>query len=43
MFAAYGISMTTNKTKQLFLFYLIFLSVALLGWQWFKLAGRGIM
>ncbi len=41
MYAAYGITQVTNKTKKYFTFYLIFLFVALVGWSWFKLAGRG--
>ena len=41
MYAAYGISQVTNKTKKYFTFYMVFLFVALLGWSWFKLAGRG--
>ena len=43
IFAAYGISLSTNKTKKYFNFYLVFLFIAILGWSWFKLAGRDIV
>jgi 4-amino-4-deoxy-L-arabinose transferase-like glycosyltransferase len=42
IFAAYGVSMATNKSKQYYMIYLLFLFAALMGWQWFKLAGRGM-
>lgn len=42
MFAAYGISQVTNKTKQYFNWYLILLFAIILAWNWFKLAGRGM-
>ena len=43
MFAAYGISQVTNKHKRWFNVWLIFIFVAIVGWSWFKLAGRGIV
>ena len=43
IFAAYGISLSTNKTKKYFNFYMVFLFIAILGWSWFKLAGRDIV
>ena len=42
VFAAYGISRSENKTKKYFTWWLAFLFVALSGWAWFKLAGRGM-
>lgn len=43
MFAAYGISQVTNKTKTYFSWYLVGLFVIILAWNWFKLAGRGMV
>lgn len=40
--AAYGISQVTNKSKKYYIFYLVFLFIAIIGWSWFKLAGRGL-
>lgn len=40
--AAYGIANVTNKTKKWFNWYLIALFVIIIGWNWFKLAGRGL-
>jgi len=42
IFAAYGISQATNKTKKYFMWYIAFLFIAIIGWSWFKLAGRGL-
>lgn len=42
MFAAYGISQMTNERKNWYTYWLAFLFVADLGWQWFKLRGRGM-
>ena len=42
MFAAYGITQVTNKTKTYFSWYLVGLFVIILAWNWFKLAGRGL-
>lgn len=42
IFAAFGISLITNKAKKYYNFYLIFLFIAIIGWTWFKLAGRGM-
>ena len=41
--AAYGVSLVTNKTKKYFSWYTIFLFVVIVGWSWFKLAGRGMV
>ncbi len=43
MFAAYGISQVTNKTKKYFNWYLIGLFFVILAWNFIKLAGRGIV
>lgn len=40
--AAFGISKLTNKDKKYFKWYIAFLFIALLGWNYFKLAGRGL-
>ncbi len=40
--AAFGLSKVTNSEKKYFKWYLIFLFVALIAWNWFKLAGRGL-
>ena len=40
--AAYGISRATNQTKKYFTWYMVFLFVAIAGWSWFNLAGRGM-
>ncbi|MBN2766677.1 MAG: hypothetical protein JXR27_09920 [Paludibacteraceae bacterium] len=42
VFAAYGISRADNKTKRHYTIWLAFIFVALIGWSWFKLAGRGL-
>lgn len=42
MFAAYGISNVTNKTKKYYLGYLVFIFIIIIAWNWFKLAGRGM-
>lgn len=41
--AAFGVSLSTNKTKKYYLFYLVFIFIAVVGWSWFKLAGRGFL
>ena len=42
MFAAFGISKITNKSKTYFIWYMVFIFAAIVGWSWFKLAGRGL-
>ena len=42
IFAAYGISLMTNKTKQYFNWYLVALFIIIFAWNWIKLAGRGL-
>jgi 4-amino-4-deoxy-L-arabinose transferase-like glycosyltransferase len=41
VFAAYGISQATNKTKTYFTLYMVAYFAIILGWQYFKIAGRG--
>lgn len=45
MFAAYGMSIVTTKKKyrQWFLCWCIIMFIACLGWNWFKLKGRGMI
>jgi hypothetical protein len=43
MFAAYGVSQSTNKVKTFYDIYLILLFVALVAWNWSKLAGRDML
>ena len=40
--AAFGISQVTNKQKKYFTWYMALMFVAIVGWSWFKLAGRGL-
>jgi 4-amino-4-deoxy-L-arabinose transferase-like glycosyltransferase len=42
-FAAYGVSLITNKTKKYYNIYIVLLFVAIIGWSWFKLGGRGLI
>ena len=42
MFAAYGVSLMTNRHKSWFQYWLLFIFVANIGWAWFKLRGRGM-
>ena len=41
MFAAYGIATIENKNKRLIPWFMIFLFIVNIVWNWFKLAGRG--
>ncbi len=43
IFAAYGMSQMTNKYKRYYTYWLIFIFMAVIGWSWFKLAGRGLV
>lgn len=44
MFAAYGLSVavTQKKFKRWFTYWCVFLFVACVAWNWFKMAGRGL-
>ena len=41
--AAYGISVITNKQKKYYTWWLTLIFLAVVGWSWFKLAGRGMV
>lgn len=41
MFAAYGVTQMKNKHKRWFVLWLVFVSIANIGWAYFKLVGRG--
>ncbi len=43
MFAAYGVSLMSNKNKHWFNYALVFEFVVCIGWQWFKLKGQGLI
>ncbi|MDO5340873.1 MAG: glycosyltransferase family 39 protein [Bacteroidia bacterium] len=42
MFAAYALCNLKRKHARYFNFWLIFIFVVVIGWNWFKLAGRGL-
>ncbi|MBQ2175499.1 MAG: hypothetical protein II453_10710, partial [Alphaproteobacteria bacterium] len=41
MFAAYGITLLTNKHKRWFTIWLVVVCIASMMWAWIQLAGRG--
>lgn len=41
--ASYGITQMNNKNIKYYVPYLIVISLIIIGWNWFKLAGRGMM
>ena len=43
LFAGYGITQTNRNYSSYYLLYLIGISVVIVGWNWFKLAGRGLV
>lgn len=43
MFASFGITKITNSEKKYYVAYLVALFVVIIGWSWFKLAGRGLV
>lgn len=43
IFAAYGIANATNRTKNYFFWGSVVMFVAIIGWSWFKLAGKGLL
>jgi len=43
MLAAFGITLVTNKTKKYYKWWMILLFFVILGWSWFKLAGRDMV
>ena len=40
--AAYGLSVITNKQKKYYTWWLALIFITIIGWSWFKLAGRGL-
>lgn len=40
--AAYGITQTTKKQQKYFDWWMMFIFIIIIGWSWFKLAGRGM-
>lgn len=40
IFAAHGITQLNEKSKTKYLLYLVFISIIIIAWNWFKLAGR---
>lgn len=40
--AAFGISLITNTQKKYYTWWLAFMFIAMMGWGWFKLAGRNM-
>lgn len=43
MFAAYGISQLKAKHKTWFNIWMVFICIVIVGWSWFKLAGRELV
>ena len=43
VFAGYGITQMNNKNIKYYVPYLIVISLVIIGWNWFKLAGRGMI
>jgi hypothetical protein len=41
--AAFGVSKVTNTQKIYFSWYMVLLFIAIVGWSWYKLAGRGLV
>jgi hypothetical protein len=42
IFAGYGITQTNRNYSSYYVLYLIGISIVVIGWNWFKLAGRGM-
>lgn len=42
IFAGYGITQTTRNISTYYVLYLVGISVVVVAWNWFKLAGRGL-
>jgi hypothetical protein len=42
IFAGYGITQMDNRNVKFYIPYLVFIGIVIIGWNWFKLAGRGI-
>jgi len=43
MFAGYGITQTNRNFSSYYVLYVIGISIIVVAWNWFKLAGRGMV
>lgn len=43
IFAGYGITQTTRNISTYYVLYLVGISIIVVAWNWFKLAGRGLV
>lgn len=43
IFAGYGITQVTRQSSSYYVLYLIGISIVVVAWNWFKLAGRGLV
>lgn len=43
LFAGFGITQTTRSISSYYMVYLIVISILIIAWNWFKLAGRGLL
>jgi len=43
IFAAYAVSLVGKREKQWMNWWMALMFIANIGWQWFKLAGRGML
>ena len=43
MFAGFGVTVINKRQNRYFIPYLIFIFLIIIGWNWFKLAGRGMI
>lgn len=43
IFAGYGVTVTTKVNRKMYVPYLALISILIIGWNWFKLAGRGMI
>jgi hypothetical protein len=43
IFAGYGITQTTRNISTYYVLYLVGISIVVVAWNWFKLAGRGLV
>lgn len=41
--AGYGVTQTNNRNVKYYLTYLVVIGIVIIGWNWFKLAGRGVI
>jgi hypothetical protein len=43
LLAGYGVTVMDKKSVKYYVPYLIFIGLVIIGWNWFKLAGRGVI